>query len=464
MAGTIWTNAITGAAITRGIAERVAEDAAAASEAAQAVAEAIAGLLASGRIFRSGAGAPTTDLGGNGDCYLRTNPPTLYGPKADGAWPPGVSLVGPTGPQGPGDVEGPAGAADGHVALFDGATGKLLRDGGALGTAASQNTTAFATAAQGAKADTAVQPSSTPRLAGVALASTTAVVQYREASPDDATALRWETRCITAGGVVHARYAIRRFDSAGTLTGTPFSIERADGTATFEATPLFPTASGGDNSTKGATTAFVTSAVGTREPAVAAGTTGQYWRGDKTWATLAQEAVEGLKTTNSPTFAGLTSHGSAFLFNDNGFTISPSGGNSISKKLRLVSPAGNPGSYIQAGANINDASSSSDLTISRHGTPSSTIRNFTVYAQNVTFSSTPTFPTPSPGDNSTKAATTAFVANAISNPTLPSYTVATVPTASPAGRLIHVSDGAGNKRLAISDGTSWRWPDGAVVS
>lgn len=47
---------------------------------------------------------------------------------------------------------------------------------------------------------------------------------------------------------------------------------------------------------------------------------------------------------------------------------------------------------------------------------------------------------------------------------LRSYTVATLPSASPAGQLIYVSDGTSNKRLAVADGTNWRWPDGAVVS
>jgi hypothetical protein len=47
---------------------------------------------------------------------------------------------------------------------------------------------------------------------------------------------------------------------------------------------------------------------------------------------------------------------------------------------------------------------------------------------------------------------------------LRSYTVATLPTASPAGQLIYVSDGTTNKRLAVSDATNWRWPDGAIVS
>jgi len=47
---------------------------------------------------------------------------------------------------------------------------------------------------------------------------------------------------------------------------------------------------------------------------------------------------------------------------------------------------------------------------------------------------------------------------------LPSYTVSTLPSASPAARLIFVSNGTSNKRLAVSDGTNWRFPDGAVVS
>ncbi|MDH6265549.1 hypothetical protein M2360_000939 [Rhizobium sp. SG_E_25_P2] len=50
-------------------------------------------------------------------------------------------------------------------------------------------------------------------------------------------------------------------------------------------------------------------------------------------------------------------------------------------------------------------------------------------------------------------------------PRLPSYTVSTLPSASAYSRgLIYVSNGASNKRLAISDGTAWRFPDGAVVS
>lgn len=48
---------------------------------------------------------------------------------------------------------------------------------------------------------------------------------------------------------------------------------------------------------------------------------------------------------------------------------------------------------------------------------------------------------------------------------LASFTVATLPDAAENARgLIYVSDGTSNKRLAVSDGTNWRFPDGNIVS
>lgn len=48
---------------------------------------------------------------------------------------------------------------------------------------------------------------------------------------------------------------------------------------------------------------------------------------------------------------------------------------------------------------------------------------------------------------------------------LTSYTVSSLPSAvAYTGGLVYVSNGTANKRLAISDGTNWRFPDGNVVS
>jgi hypothetical protein len=66
-----------------------------------------------GTAVLNGTTAPTSSAGSNGDFFINTATNTLYGPKANGTWPAGTSLVGPagaTGPQGPIGLTGPAGA------------------------------------------------------------------------------------------------------------------------------------------------------------------------------------------------------------------------------------------------------------------------------------------------------------------------------------------------------------------
>jgi hypothetical protein len=46
------------------------------------------------------AGAPVNAVGSNGDLAWDLVGKTIYGPKANGAWPAGTSVVGPTGPTG----------------------------------------------------------------------------------------------------------------------------------------------------------------------------------------------------------------------------------------------------------------------------------------------------------------------------------------------------------------------------
>ena len=57
--------------------------------------------------------------------------------------------------------------------------------------------------------------------------------------------------------------------------------------------------------------ASIQTQISAKEPTITAGTTAQYWRGDKSWQTLNQAAVAGLTTADSPTFAGLTVRGSS---------------------------------------------------------------------------------------------------------------------------------------------------------
>ena len=64
----------------------------------------------SGHRLLSGTAVPTVSVGDDGDFYLDTATHYLYGPKANGSWPAGVSLIGPQGSPGPAGPAGPAGA------------------------------------------------------------------------------------------------------------------------------------------------------------------------------------------------------------------------------------------------------------------------------------------------------------------------------------------------------------------
>lgn len=59
-----------------------------------------------GNTIRSGAGAPSSGLGVNGDFFIDTATDAIYGPKTGGAWGSPTNLVGPQGEQG---QDGPAG-------------------------------------------------------------------------------------------------------------------------------------------------------------------------------------------------------------------------------------------------------------------------------------------------------------------------------------------------------------------
>jgi hypothetical protein len=52
---------------------------------------------------------PLNSVGINGDFYVNTTTHFMFGPKTSGAWPAGVSLIGPQGPQGVQGVQGPIG-------------------------------------------------------------------------------------------------------------------------------------------------------------------------------------------------------------------------------------------------------------------------------------------------------------------------------------------------------------------
>ncbi len=101
---------------------------------------------------------------------------------------------------------------------------------------------------------------------------------------------------LTGGGDLTAdrTFAVAYGTTAGTAAqGNDSRITGAAPLAnpTFTGTPAAPTATGGTNTTQIATTAFVTTAAAAKENTITAGTTAQYWRGDKSWQTLDKTAV-----------------------------------------------------------------------------------------------------------------------------------------------------------------------------
>lgn len=62
---------------------------------------------ADGRSVLNGSADPDNAIGSNGDFYINTTSNFIFGPKAAGIWPAGVSIIGAQGPQG---VPGAAGA------------------------------------------------------------------------------------------------------------------------------------------------------------------------------------------------------------------------------------------------------------------------------------------------------------------------------------------------------------------
>jgi hypothetical protein len=74
----------------------------------------------------SGSTAPANSTGNDGDFYIDVTTATVYGPKNNGQWPNGLSIMGPMGPQGPIGLtgqQGPQGPSG--IDGADGATGPM---------------------------------------------------------------------------------------------------------------------------------------------------------------------------------------------------------------------------------------------------------------------------------------------------------------------------------------------------
>jgi hypothetical protein len=146
-------------------------------------------------------------------------------------------------------------------------------------------------------------------------------------------------------GNAGSNFSVNRHNDLGNFMDSPLAIDRSSGRITV----LFDPVVALGVATKG----YTDTIVATKESIITAGTTAQYWRGDKTFQTLDKVAV-GLGNVDNTSDANKP--------------ISAATQTALNLKAPLASPV---------------------------------------------FTGNPTAPTPSPGDNDTSIATTAFVTNAV---------------------------------------------------
>lgn len=192
-----------------------------------------------------------------------------------------------------------------------------------LGTAALQNSTTFATAAQGILAASALQ-------------------SFTESDPIAGAALTTHSNLTTGahGGIVASG------DSRLTDSRTP-------------------TAHASTHATGG--TDPITAASITAEPAVTPGTTGQYWRGDKTWQTLSIPAAQVQSDWNAVSGIGVIlnkpSLGTAASQNSTAFATSSQGtkaDSAVQTGTAPLSVTGTAVSIIPATASVPGSMSAAD--------------------------------------------------------------------------------------------------------
>lgn len=264
-------------------------------------------------------------------------------------------------------------------------------------TLAGYGITDAATATQGAKADTAVQPGS---LATIAF---TGNISALLGFPGGTTTF-WR-----ADGTFAAPPVVSVAGKTGTVSLVVGDVSGAAPTAspTFTGTPAAPTPLTSDNSTTLATTAYV-QAQGYVTSATAPVTS----VASKTGAvTLAVADVSGAAPTASPTFTGTP------------ISTTPA---TADNSTKIATTA-----YVQAQGYVTATSAPVTSVASKTGAVSLVVGDVSGAAPTAspTLTGTVTIPTPTAGDNSTKAASTAFVATSFAPLASPTFTgTVTIPT------------------------------------
>jgi len=140
-----------------------------------------------------------------------------------------------------GNVTGPSSATAGHVAEFSDSTGKVLQDGGALGTAAFQNTGAFDAAGSASAAQSAAEAASIPATALVTSVGTPG----SDSNVPSEKAVRSALTTATSAAVSAAESASDASGAAATVQG---NLNTHTGLTTTAHGGLIPSSAAGANS------------------------------------------------------------------------------------------------------------------------------------------------------------------------------------------------------------------------
>lgn len=194
------------------------------------------------------------------------------------------------------------------------------------------------------------------------------------------------------------------------------------GTIALPSTTSIGTVSSTEISYLDGVTSSVQTQLNAKEATITAGTTAQYWRGDKSWQTLNSTAVglgnvdntsDATKNAASVTLTNKTISGSSNTLTN----IAQSSVTSLTTDLGLKAPLASPtftGTVVLPSAT---SIGSVDATELGHlnGVTSAIQTQLDAKAAlaSPTFTGTPTVPTAAPGTNTTQAASTAFVTAAV---------------------------------------------------
>jgi hypothetical protein len=242
------------------------------------------------------------------------------------------------------------------------------------------------------------------------------------------TSNRWvlniATNAAETGANAGSNLGIVRYDDAGTLIDTPLLITRSTGIVTFSQIPVGVTPTAGDNSTNLATTAFVSAYAPLASPALTGTPTAPTpTAGDNSTKLATTAFVSAYAPLASPVLTG-TVTADALIVNNGSLTIDRVG-DAVNPLLVMKSDTGmgrvilgqtgtSPRWAVTLGTNSAETGSNvgSNFAISRYDDSGTLIDNALLITRSTgiaAFSVSPTAPTPTAGDNTTKLATTAFV-------------------------------------------------------